>query len=243
MKIIINGAAGRMGRAVADSASAQNIEIAAKVDKFATEEGCLQSLDDFNGNADVIIDFSNHLCTADVCRYAANKKIPVVIATTGQTEEELDEIKNVAKSVAVFKSANMSLGVAVLCDLTRRAVAMFPGADIEIVEAHHNRKLDAPSGTALMLRDAVAEERPNIKTVCGREGQSKRTPDEVGIHSLRMGNVVGEHTVYISTDTEILTLSHKAETRAVFADGAIVSAKYLIGREPGLYNMKDVLRG
>lgn len=113
----------------------------------------------------------------------------------------------------------MSIGIAVLCDLTRRAVAMFPGADVEIVEAHHNRKLDAPSGTALMLADAVIEERPGARLVYGRAGQAKREPDEIGIHAIRMGNVVGDHTVYISTDTEILSLSHRAQSRSVLRTG------------------------
>ena len=243
MRIIINGACGRMGRAVNDAAKSAGIEIAALVDKFADADGVFTSISDFTGDADCVIDFSNHASAPDVCAFAKARHIPVVIATTGHTDDEKAAIRDAAKSVPVFVSANMSIGVAVLCDLTRRAVAMFPGADVEIVEMHHNRKLDAPSGTALMLADAVKEERPSAKIVCGREGQSKRTPDEIGVHSLRMGNVVGEHTVYISTDTEVLSLTHRAETRAVFADGAIVCAKYIVGREAGIYNMKDVLRG
>ena len=162
---------------------------------------------------------------------------------TGHTPEELGAIKAASASVPVFHSANMSLGVAVLCDLTRRAVRMFPDADIEITEAHHNRKLDAPSGTALMLADSVISERPESHLVYGRAGQAKREKNEIGIHALRMGSVVGEHTVYIATDTQILTLSHSAQSRSVFAEGALAAAEFIIGRAPGFYKMEAVLRG
>lgn len=244
MKIIITGAAGRMGTALRAAITADaNTDIAALVDRFAPSDEILPSLDAYTGDADVIVDFSVHTSAPELCAYATARKIPLVICTTGYTPDELDAIKAASAVVPVFHSANMSLGVAVLCDLTRRAVRMFPEADIEIVEAHHNRKLDAPSGTALMLADAVIAERPASRLVYGRAGQAKREKDEVGIHALRMGNVVGEHTVYISTDTQILTLAHRAESRSVFADGAVVAAKYIVDRAPGMYKMEDVLRG
>lgn len=245
MKIIINGAAGRMGQALRTSVAEgfRAAEVAALVDRFAAEGDILPSLSDFDGEADVIIDFTNHAATEELCEYAVKRSLPVVIATTGHTPEELEIIKTAARSVPVFHSANMSLGVAVLCDLTRRAVRMFPEADIEIVEAHHNRKLDAPSGTALMLADSVLAERSASRLVYGRAGQAKREKDEIGIHAIRMGNVVGEHTVYVSTDTQILTLSHSAQSRSVFAEGALVAAEYVISKESGVYRMDDVLRG
>lgn len=242
MTIIINGAEGRMGHALREAAeAAQDIEVLALVDKFASSEGVLPSLSDVTGKADVIIDFTSHTGTAELCAYAQKTGTAVVIATTGHTPEELAVIKATCAAVPVFMSANMSLGVAVLRDLVRRACALFPDADVEIVEAHHNRKLDAPSGTALLLADSVRDVRPGARLVCGREGQARREKDEIGVHSLRMGNVVGEHAVYISTDTETITLAHHAASRSVFADGALVAARCIAGRRPGLYDMNDVL--
>ena len=242
MTIIINGAEGRMGRALREAAKgAADVTVAGLVDKFVPGEGVVSSLDEVEAKADVVIDFANHTGVAQLCEYALRTGTALVIATTGHTEEELLLIKAASASVPVFMSANMSLGVAVLRDLVRRAVAAFPDADVEIVEAHHNRKVDAPSGTAFILADSVIAERPDAQSVCGREGQAKREKNEIGMHSLRMGNVVGEHSVYISTDTETITLSHHAASRSVFADGAIVAARHIAGRRPGLYDMTDVL--
>ena len=242
MTIIINGAAGRMGKALRDAAqAAADVTVVGLVDKFAPGGDIVASLDEVDAKADVVIDFTNHASAPALCEYAARTNSALVVATTGHTAEELSAIKAASAKVPVFMSANMSLGVAVLRDLVRRAVAAFPDADVEIVEAHHNRKVDAPSGTALLLADSVRTERPEARLVCGREGQAKREKDEIGMHSLRMGNVVGEHTVYISTDTETITLSHHAATRAVFADGALVAARHIAGRRPGLYDMTDVL--
>lgn len=245
MKIIVTGAAGRMGSALRASIGEgyRGAELAAAVDLFAKDGEFLPRIDDFEGDADAIVDFSNHTSAPELCAYAVRRGLPIVIATTGHTPEELGAIKAASASVPVFHSANMSLGVAVLCDLTRRAVRMFPDADIEITEAHHNRKLDAPSGTALMLADSVISERPESHLVYGRAGQAKREKNEIGIHALRMGSVVGEHTVYIATDTQILTLSHSAQSRSVFAEGALAAAEFIIGRAPGFYKMEDVLRG
>ena len=242
MTIIINGAAGRMGRALCEAAqNSDDVTVVGLVDKFAPGGDVVASLDEVKEKADVVIDFTNHASAPQLCEYAVRTKTALVIATTGHNDEELSVIKAASASVPVFMSANMSLGVAVLRDLVRRAVAAFPNADVEIVEAHHNRKVDAPSGTALLLADSVKAERPEARLVCGREGQAKREKDEIGMHSLRMGYVVGEHSVYISTDTETITLSHHAATRAVFADGALVAARHIAGRRPGLYDMADVL--
>ena len=242
MTIIINGAAGRMGKALREAAErADDVTVVGLVDKFAPGDGVAASLGELDAKADVVVDFTTHTSAPELCEYALATGSALVIATTGHTPEELSQIKAVCASVPVFMSANMSLGVAVLRDLVRRAVAAFPDADVEIVETHHNRKLDAPSGTALALADSVKAERANARIVCGREGQSKRGKDEIGMHSLRMGNVVGEHTVYISTDNETLALTHTAASRAVFADGALVAARHIAGKRPGLYDMTDVL--
>ena len=135
----------------------------------------------------------------------------------------------------------MSLGVALLCELARQAAALYPDADIEIVETHHNRKLDAPSGTALMIADRIREERTDATYKLGRAGHEKREAREIGIHAVRMGNVVGEHEVRIGTDTETITLKHEAHDRSLFAEGAVVAARYLIGQKAGLYGMRDML--
>ena len=242
MKIIVNGAAGRMGTEVIRLVTAENSvhELAACVDAFAPE--MLTSLDLFCGDADCIIDFSNHTSTPALIEYAKKRNLPVVIATTGHTGEELALIRDAANYIPVFHSANMSLGVAVLCSLAKSAAKAFPDADIEIVEKHHNRKLDVPSGTALMLADAVKEARPDSEYVIGRHEYGKRTKEEIGIHSLRLGNVVGEHEIIISTDTQILTLKHEAQSRSLFAEGAMSAAEFLAGKPAGLYQMKDIIK-
>ncbi len=138
-------------------------------------------------------------------------------------------------------SGNMSVGLAVLVTAGKQAAAAFPGADIEIIETHHNRKLNAPSGTALMLAEAMREVRPNSKFVFGRQGSHVREKEEIGIHAIRMGNIVGEHQVIISTDSQTITLKHEAHDRALFAEGALAAAEFLINKPAGLYNMQDVV--
>jgi 4-hydroxy-tetrahydrodipicolinate reductase len=165
----------------------------------------------------------------------------VVIGTTGHTAEEKQAIQAAAAHIPVFFSGNMSLGIAVLCRLAKQAATMFPEADIEIVEVHHTRKVDAPSGTAKMLFEAVKEVRPQAWANCGRSGEGKREKDEIGISALRMGNVVGIHEVHICTPSQTLTLRHEAGNRAMFADGAVAAAEFLQGKAAGLYNMEHFL--
>lgn len=237
MNIIINGAGGRMGRAL--RAMCQNV--AAMVDPFVKEEGMLSSLWEFQGEADCIVDFSNHAGTNELLAYAVEREIPVVICTTGHTAEELAAIEEASKQIAIFRSGNMSLGIAVLGRLVKDAVKMFPDADIEIVESHHNQKLDVPSGTALMLAHAAQESRPEAYLLVGRHENGKRDKKEIGIHSLRMGNTVGIHEVIINTGTQILTLKHEAQDRSLFAEGALAAAEFMVGKAPGLYNMDDIV--
>lgn len=243
MKIILNGACGRMGRAVRAMVTEgrQGSSLAAAVDAFSKEDSVLTALSLFDGEADCIIDFSNHAATRELCAYAAERSLPLVIATTGQTDEERAVIAETAKQVPIFLSGNMSLGIAVLTQLARTAAKMFPDADIEIVESHHNQKLDVPSGTALMLARAVQEARPESTLLVGRHEDGKRTRQEIGIHSLRMGNTVGIHEVIINTGTQLLTLKHEAQDRSLFAEGALSAAAFLIGKQPGLYNMDDLV--
>lgn len=192
-------------------------------------------------DADVVIDFSHHTAVKNVLNYAKSIHAAAVIGTTGHTEEEKALIYDAAKEIPVFYSGNMSLGIAVLCRLAKEAARYFPDADIEIVEVHHNRKVDAPSGTAMMLFNAIREVRPEATAHCGRAGEGKREKNEIGISSLRMGSVVGIHEVHIHTGTQCLTLRHEAVTRAMLADGAVEAARFVTGKAPGLYNMESML--
>ena len=242
MKIILNGAGGRMGKALTAmiEKGCRGAVLAAGVDPYA--DGLLPELDAYAGEADCIIDFSNHTGTKELTDYAVKKNLPLVIATTGHTEEEKAMIQEAGKSVPVFFSGNMSLGIALLTQLARQTAAMFPDADIEIVESHHNQKLDVPSGTALMLARAVQEARPQSNLLVGRHENGKRTKEEIGIHSLRMGNTVGIHEVIINTGTQIITLKHEAQDRALFAEGALAAAAFLMGKTPGMYTMQDIVK-
>ena len=243
MKILLCGYGGHMGREVRACAErAENAEIVAGVDPMIPAEGvCVPSFDACKAEADVIIDFSHHSMTGALLDYAEAKGLPVVLATTCQTEEEKARIREAAEKVPVFLAANYSLGIATLTDLVKRAVALYPDGEIEIVEQHHDRKLDAPSGTALALFSAVKEVRPEATANCGRSGMGKRTKDEVGIQAIRMGNIVGVHEVMIGTQNERITLKHEAFSRGVFAEGSIKAAAFLVGKAPGMYDMKDLI--
>ena len=191
--------------------------------------------------ADVVIDFSHHTAVRDVLNYAKSIGSAAVIGTTGHTEEEKQAIYAAAREIPVFYSGNMSLGIAVLCRLAKEAARYFPDADLEIVETHHNRKVDAPSGTALMLFNAIKEVRPQAVANCGRSGEGKRQKDEIGIASLRMGSVVGIHEIHIHSGSQCLTLRHEAVTRSMLAEGAVDAARFMAGKGIGLYNMESML--
>lgn len=238
MKAVLCGANGAMGKLIGGILGQ---DVVGKV-SIDGENGICKTFDQLGPvEADVVIDFSHHTAVADVLAYAKKIGAAAVIGTTGHTEEEKAMIYQAAKEIPVFFSGNMSLGIAVLCRLAKEAASYFPDADIEIVEVHHNRKVDAPSGTALMLFNAVKEARPQAVANCGRSGEGKRTKEEVGISSLRMGNVVGIHEVHIHTGTQCLTLKHEAVTRAMLADGAVDAARFMVGKSKGLYNMEDIL--
>ncbi len=241
MRILLNGYTGKMGQMVIEAVSRTDDTIVSFCAPDSAEEGNRHSLLSAAAEeADVIIDFSNHEGTRELTAYAVQRNLPLVVCTTGQSEEEKQMIQAAAEVIPVFFSANMSLGIAALTDLAKKAAALFPDADIEIVEKHHNRKLDVPSGTALALADAIREVRTDAVYSIGRHEYGKRTKNEIGIHSLRMGNETGTHEIYINTGSEVLTLSHSAESRAVFADGALKAAHYLVNQKPGLYTMKDM---
>jgi len=243
MNIIINGANGRMGRIVSKVIEQGGAHaVAARVDwSFAAGDG-LSELKQYDGPADIVIDFSNHAATASVAEYCAERGLPVVIGTTGQTEEERAQIEALSEKVPVFLSGNMSLGIALLANMAKQAAAMFPYADIEIIERHHNQKLDVPSGTALLLAKRVQEVRPDASFVVGRHENGKRERNEIGIHSLRYGGEVGTHEVIIAAGSETITLKHEAEDRRLFAQGALAAAEFLAGQAPGLYDMRDIVK-
>ena len=191
--------------------------------------------------ADVVIDFSHHTAIADVLSYAKKIGSAAVIGTTGHTSDEKALIFAASEEIPVFYAGNVSLGIAVLCRLVKQAASFFPDADIEIVEIHHTRKVDAPSGTAHMLFNAVKSVRPEAVENCGRAGEGKRTKNEIGVHALRMGNVVGIHEVHITTANQSLVLKHESGSRAMLADGAVDAARFMVGKGKGLYDMESIL--
>ena len=238
MRAVICGANGAMGTLLCGILKG---EVVGRV-SIDGRNGAARTFDELGTlDADMVIDFSHHTAISAVLDYAEKIRAAAVIGTTGHTEEEKALIFAAAKEIPVFYSGNMSLGIAVLCRLAKDAARYFPDADIEIVEAHHNRKVDAPSGTALMLFNAVKEVRPNAWANCGRSGEGKRTKEEIGISALRMGSVVGMHEVILHTGTQQLTLRHEAVTRAMLADGAVDAARFLLGKPVGLYNMESIL--
>ena len=238
MKAIVCGANGAMGQLLC---AALGEHLAGKV-SLDGANGVAKTFEELGEtNADTVIDFSHHSAIGQVLDYALPRGLSVVIGTTGHTEEEKQRILEAAKSIPVFFSGNMSLGIAVLCRLAAQAAGAFPEADIEIVETHHNRKVDAPSGTALMLFRAIQGVRPQAVARCGRSGECKRTKEEIGVNSIRMGNVVGIHEIHICTPNQTLTLRHEAHNRGMFAEGAVEAAKFLEGKGPGLYDMEALL--
>ena len=238
MRAVLCGANGAMGKLIA---GILGDEVVGRV-SIEGENGAAKTFAELGAvDADVVIDFSHHTAVSDVLAYARRIHAAAVVGTTGHTSEEKQLIMDAAREIPVFFSGNMSLGIAVLCRLAKQAAACFPDADIEIVETHHNRKVDAPSGTAHMLFQAIREVRPNAVEHCGRAGEGKRTQDEIGLSSLRMGGVVGIHEVHICTGNQRLTLRHEAMSREMLAEGAVDAARFIVGKEAGLYGMEDLL--
>ena len=246
LKIIVSGCNGHMGQCVVCGCEGlEGVEVVAGFNRTPLKKNCFEVYSDpmsYEGPADVVIDFSNPANLDALLEFCLLRKIPIVLCTTGYSEEQLHDIEKAAARIPVFKSGNMSLGINLMMQLVKRAAAVLGESfDVEIVEKHHRRKVDAPSGTALMLADAVKSQRPDAEYVYGRSGQHKRQPNEIGIHSLRMGNVVGEHEVIFATDNQTITLKHQAHDRALFAEGALTAAGFLVGQPAGFYHMDDLL--
>ena len=246
--IIVSGINGRMGRAIEEMCKGSDkYRIIAGVDVslgIPHEFPAVSDINELGCKADALIDFSHHSAAKTLCDYAVRTNTPVIFCTTGYTEEELDTIKAASKKVAVFRSGNMSLGINLLIELSKKAAEILDGFDIEIIEQHHNQKLDAPSGTALMIADGIKSVREDSEYVYDRtQVRQKRAQNEIGIHAVRGGSIVGEHEVLFAGRNENITLRHSALSREVFADGALKAAEYIKGKSAGMYNMSNVLEG
>ncbi|MDN5302632.1 MAG: 4-hydroxy-tetrahydrodipicolinate reductase [Thermoanaerobacteraceae bacterium] len=246
LEIILSGAKGKMGRAIAEMAGGHNdLKIVAGVDITGGEGDfpIYDSVFNITEKADVIVDFSNPKALNDLLRFASEKKTPIVVGTTGLTEEHKRMLENASESIPVFVSHNMSLGVFLLITLARQAAKVLTDSDIEIVERHHNQKIDAPSGTSLMIADAIKEVRKDAEFILGRADKSKkREKNEIGIHSIRAGNLVGEHRVIFGGEDETIELSHTVTSRKVLAAGALRAARFIVTQSPGYYTMADLVK-
>ena len=247
VKILISGANGRMGKKVFESAlNSADVSAVCGVDiKSDCNNSSFPIYDNFSTvkeEVDVVIDFSAPASLDNILDFCLNKNIPAILCATGYSLEQIEKIKEYSKKLPLFRSGNMSLGVNALIDLVKKATLSLEGFDIEIIEKHHNQKVDAPSGTAIMLADAVKENAPEKFYTYGREGiVGKRDVNEIGIHAVRGGGIVGEHQVIFASGFETITLTHQATDRSVFADGAIKAAQFIVKQNPGLYNMADVI--
>lgn len=248
-EIAVTGACGRMGKVIASlCAERSDCEIIAGIDKLGEQYGSFpiyKTLFEMPKKPDVIIDFSHPSVLPDLLSYCKMNSVPVVIATTGYSDEERAQITSAASQIPVFFTFNMSLGINLLAELAKKATQILGGQfDIEIVEKHHNQKKDAPSGTAIMLAEAINEELNNTgKLVYDRHSVRKpRGKDEIGMHSVRGGTIVGEHEIIFAGHDEVITLSHSAQSREVFAVGAVNAAVFLSGKPAGLYAMSDLIK-
>ena len=247
INVLLSGACGKMGKNVAaclandkDAKVVCGVDIADEYSSFPV----FHSFDDVTVIPDVIIDFSNVAVLEKLLKFATEHKIPAILAVTGYSEEQIGLIKETSKIIPIFFTANMSLGVNLLCSLAKKAAAILAeDFDIEIIEKHHNQKLDAPSGTALMLANAVNDVLDDKYTYeyDRHSKRAKRPKNEIGIHSIRGGTIVGEHDVIFAGRDEVIALSHQATSKEVFAVGAVRAAKFMCGKEPGLYDMYDIL--
>lgn len=247
-EVLLNGCFGKMGKMIANAvAERDDCKIIVGIDKSAgtADYPVFTDFTDVTTKPDVIIDFSNPAALDGVLNYALLHKVPAVICTTGLTESQIKKIHDASRIIPIFFSANMSIGVNLICALARQAAqVLYPAYNIEIIEQHHNQKLDAPSGTALMIADEIRSVLPNdVSYEYDRHSKrAKRPEQEIGIHSVRAGTIVGEHEVIFGGKDEIVKISHSAMSREVFATGAINAAIFLKDKEPGLYDMTEMLK-
>ncbi len=249
VKLIIHGCNGKMGQVITKIAKEdENVEVVAGIDAYtgiANDYPVFKSIEECTVEADAILDFSNAAAVDGLLDYCAAKQIPVVLCTTGLSEAQLQKVKETSEKVAVLKSANMSLGINMLLKLLQEAAKVLApaGFDIEIVEKHHNQKVDAPSGTALALADSInhAMDEAYDYNYDRSQVRKKRDKNEIGISAVRGGTIVGEHEVIFAGEDEVIEFKHTAYSKAVFAKGAVEAGKFLKGKPAGLYDMKDVI--
>lgn len=247
IKIILSGCNGKMGKVISKMASdSADLNIVAGIDKLSEKITFPVFTDICNCNicADVILDFSRPDALEGLLKYSKQNNIPIVLCTTGYTEEQIIKINEASKEIPVFRSANMSIGINVINNLLRNISALlYKDFDIEIIEKHHNQKVDSPSGTALLLGNTIKNSIPEETIfINGREGISKRVHNEIGIHSIRGGSIVGDHEVIFAGQDEIIELKHTAMSRNVFAVGALKACQFMSGKHKGLYSMDDVVK-
>ena len=247
-KVVIVGACGHMGRVIADIINGrEDCTVLAGIDKVGGGAAfpIYPDLNELAEKPDVIIDFSHPSALDDLLGYCLTNGVPVVIATTGYSKEQVEQIHKAAEQIPVFFTFNMSLGINLMAELAKKAVAVLGGQfDIEIVEKHHNQKLDAPSGTAIMLADAINNEldKPYTYVYDRHSVRAKRSKTEIGMHSIRGGTIVGEHEIIFAGRDEVVTLKHEAHSKSVFAVGAVNAGVFLCGKPAGLYAMSDMLK-
>ncbi|MBR6044783.1 MAG: 4-hydroxy-tetrahydrodipicolinate reductase [Ruminococcus sp.] len=246
--IVITGACGHMGRVIAEIISGrEDCRVIAGIDKLSggAEFPIVHSFNDLPAKPDVIIDFSHPSLLDDLLAYCLTNGTAVVIGSTGYSKEQIEQIHKAAEQIPVFFTFNMSLGINLMAELAKKAAAVLGGQfDIEIVEKHHNQKLDAPSGTAIMLAEALNSElkKPAAYVYDRHSVRQKRSKDEIGIHSIRGGTIVGEHEIIFAGRDEVITLKHEAHSKSVFAVGAVNAAIFLCGKPAGLYTMSEMLK-
>lgn len=246
MRILLSGASGKMGGEIIKAIeNNKDFEIVCGFDAVEGNRGfpIYNDINEINEKVDVIIDFSVPIATFKILEYARKTKTPTVIATTGFNQEQLDMIKEYSKEIPIFRSSNMSLDINLMADIVKKVAEVLSNTDIEIIETHHNRKVDSPSGTAVLLADAINEVLENKKTYNFERMQKreKRNKNEIGFSSIRGGNIVGEHTVAFFGESETLEITHKAYSRQVFAEGALKAAEYIVKQQTGLYDMKNIV--
>jgi len=248
INILLSGALGKMGKMITSCAEeSEEFNIIAGIDKIEEKTGAFpiySSTDNLNVKADVIIDFSHPSALEGILNYAKRTNTPAVIATTGLSNSDIEKIKEASKIIPIFFSANMSVGINLLISLVTKAASVLENNyDIEIIEKHHNQKIDAPSGTALMIADAISNALSyNPHYVYDRHSKrAKREKKEIGLHSVRAGTITGEHEVIFAGSDEIIEIKHTATSRNVFANGALSAAKFLLNKPNGLYNMSDLV--
>lgn len=246
IKVLLSGCNGKMGKIICDLAKDfPNLQIAAGIDRnpascqfpvYSCPESC-------ETDADVILDFSRPDALNGLLTFAKSNNKPLILCTTGYSNEQIEKINEASKTIPIFRSANMSIGINVINNILKNiSTFLYENYDIEIVEKHHNQKVDAPSGTAILLADTIKASIPeNVNYVFGREGTSKRSHNEIGIHAIRGGNIIGEHEVIFAGQGEVIEIKHSAISREVFGVGALKACEYMYGKGPGLYNMDDVI--